>query len=71
MFLKCNIRHRRAPVKSVKEAIAQAGGDLEEAERIAAHDLITISTADDEPEDSTSGQSGKTATKCKTQVEEH
>ena len=49
-FLKATIRHRRAPVKSVKQAIAMAEGDLGEAERISAEDHINIMTADQMPE---------------------
>ncbi|CAC5372762.1 unnamed protein product [Mytilus coruscus] len=50
-FLKTNIRHRRAPVKSVQEALAVARGDLDEAERIAAEDRLAIISADESIEE--------------------
>ncbi|KAJ8019717.1 hypothetical protein HOLleu_41409 [Holothuria leucospilota] len=49
-FLKSAIRHKRAPCKSLKEALARSGGDLGEAERLAAADRLTLETVDDNPE---------------------
>ncbi|CAC5356034.1 unnamed protein product [Mytilus coruscus] len=50
-FLKTNIRHRRAPIKSVQEALSVARGDLDEAERKAAEDRLAIISADESIEE--------------------
>ena len=46
-FLRATICHRRAPVKSVKDAITQARGDLDTAERIAAEDRLNVVRANE------------------------
>ncbi|CAC5356032.1 unnamed protein product [Mytilus coruscus] len=50
-FLKTNIRHRRAPIKSVQEALSVSRGDLDEAERKAAEDRLAIISADESIEE--------------------
>ena len=73
-FLKATIRHQRAPVKSAKDAISQARGDLDAAERIAAEDRLNVMRADKEPdpepEPCTSSGSGKKPKKQKTNPED-